>query len=269
MKPLLSIEKAANYLSVSKTSLRRWTNEGRLQCVRIGRRGERRFRLDDLDRFLQAPPLPAVAEALDVEDAMAALDQAGTRGIARHVSLHHHGREELWRLFRPYVAHHFKKGAPFVYIHEEGARKDVLERLRSEGMDPEALRKSGLLRLLVPSEAYLRTGSFSPDRMIDFIEAAILDLRALGHTTQLISGEMTWHLSGAPGVDGMLVYEERLNDLLRRYPGVTIVCHYDVERLGSRITLGALCTHPHVQLADRLVAGFYRDGAPSGASGGH
>ena len=261
MKPLLSIEKAANYLSVSKTSLRRWTNEGRLQCVRIGRRGERRFRLDDLDRFLQAPPLPAVAEALDVEDAMAALAQAGTRGIARHVSLHHHGREELWRLFRPYVAHHFKKGAPFVYIHEEGARKDVLERLRSEGMDPEPLRKSGLLRLLVPSEAYLRTGSFSPDRMIDFIEAAILDLRALGHTTQLISGEMTWHLSGAPGVEGMIAYEARLNDLLRRYPDVTIVCHYDMERLGSKITLGALCSHPHVQLSGRLVSGYYRDGA--------
>ena len=79
---------------------------------------------------------------------------------------------------------------------------------------------------------------------------------------------MTWSLGGAPGADGMLVYEERLNDLLRKYPGVTIVCHYDVERLGSRITLGALCTHPHVQLADRLVPGFYRGGAPSGSSSG-
>lgn len=269
MKPLLTIEEAATYLSVSKTSLRRWTNEGRLGCVRVGRRGERRFRLDDLDRFLQAPPLPSPAEASRGQDSMAALDVAGARGVGRHVSLHHHGRDELWRLFRPYVAHHLRRGAPIVYIHEEGARADVLERLRSEGAAADELRARGLLRLLVPSESYLRTGSFAPDRMIDFIEAAILDLRAMGHTTQLISGEMTWQLTGAPGVDGMLVYEERLNDLLRRYPGVTIVCHYDVDRLGSKITLGALCTHPHVQLADRLVAGFYRDGAPSGASSGH
>ena len=123
--------------------------------------------------------------------------------------------------------------------------------------NPERLTEQGLLRLLVPAESYLRTGSFAPERMIDFMEAAILDRRAAGHETMLISGEMTWCLSGAPGVEGMIDYESRLNELLARYPLVTIVCHYDMHRLSGAITLGALCSHPHVQLPDRLVSGYH------------
>jgi len=40
----LNIEQAARLLNVSETSLRRWTNSGRLACLRVGRRRERRFR---------------------------------------------------------------------------------------------------------------------------------------------------------------------------------------------------------------------------------
>ena len=45
---LLDIEQAARFLNVSETSLRRWTNAGRLACLRVGRRQERRFRRVDL-----------------------------------------------------------------------------------------------------------------------------------------------------------------------------------------------------------------------------
>lgn len=88
------------------------------------------------------------------------------------------------------------------------------------------------------------------------MEAAILDRRSAGHDAMLISGEMTWCLSGAPGVEGMIEYENRLNGLLARYPHVTIVCSYDMHRLSGAITLGALCSHPHVQLPARLVPGY-------------
>src|ERR1700704_4032840 len=45
---LLDITEAARFLNVSETSLRRWTNPGALQCLRVGRRRERRFRRADL-----------------------------------------------------------------------------------------------------------------------------------------------------------------------------------------------------------------------------
>src|SRR5690348_458674 len=56
---LLDIKQAARFLRVSETSLRRWTNTGRLACLRIGRKRERRFRRADLLALLEAQPASA------------------------------------------------------------------------------------------------------------------------------------------------------------------------------------------------------------------
>src|ERR1041384_2514363 len=53
---LLDIREAAEFLRVSETSLRRWTNAGRLPCLRIGGRRERRFRRADLLAFVGVTP---------------------------------------------------------------------------------------------------------------------------------------------------------------------------------------------------------------------
>ncbi len=58
---LLDIKQAAQFLNVSVTSLRRWTNAGRLACVRVGRKRERRFRRRDLVAFLEEQPARAPA----------------------------------------------------------------------------------------------------------------------------------------------------------------------------------------------------------------
>src|SRR2546427_2248498 len=50
---LLNIKQAAELLNVSEISLRRWTNQGRLTCLRVGGRRERRFRRQDLLDFLE------------------------------------------------------------------------------------------------------------------------------------------------------------------------------------------------------------------------
>jgi excisionase family DNA binding protein len=52
---LLDISEAAQFLNVSETSLRRWTNAGDLACLRIGLRRERRFRRADLLAFMEQP----------------------------------------------------------------------------------------------------------------------------------------------------------------------------------------------------------------------
>lgn len=56
---LLDIGEAAALLRVSETSLRRWTNAGRLPCLRIGGRRERRFRRSDLLAFVGSEHRPA------------------------------------------------------------------------------------------------------------------------------------------------------------------------------------------------------------------
>src|SRR3989475_10809828 len=58
---VLDIKQAAQFLKVSETALRRWTNAGRLACLRVGRKRERRFRRTDLLAFVEQQPLAGAA----------------------------------------------------------------------------------------------------------------------------------------------------------------------------------------------------------------
>ena len=50
---LLRIREAAEMLSVHPETLRRWDRQGKLKAVRFGSRGDRRYRKEDLDRFIK------------------------------------------------------------------------------------------------------------------------------------------------------------------------------------------------------------------------
>lgn len=50
---LLGIKEAAQLLSVSPATLRKWDNEGKLPAVKISKRGDRRYRQQDIKIFLK------------------------------------------------------------------------------------------------------------------------------------------------------------------------------------------------------------------------
>ena len=49
---LLTVSEVADLLHVHANTLRRWSEEGRINCYRITPRGDRRFKKKDLDSFL-------------------------------------------------------------------------------------------------------------------------------------------------------------------------------------------------------------------------
>ena len=49
---MLTVSEVARLLKVHPNSVRRWANQGLLKVYRIGRRGDRRFRVDDINQFL-------------------------------------------------------------------------------------------------------------------------------------------------------------------------------------------------------------------------
>jgi transcriptional repressor of dcmA and dcmR len=51
---LLRIKEAAEMLGINPETLRRWDNQGRLQAVRLGKRKDRRYKLEDLQRFIDS-----------------------------------------------------------------------------------------------------------------------------------------------------------------------------------------------------------------------
>lgn len=64
-----NVGQAADYLGVSAASLRHWSDQGRLPVYRTPG-GQRRFRLSDLDSFMESmldgPEQPPVAGSLDL-----------------------------------------------------------------------------------------------------------------------------------------------------------------------------------------------------------
>ncbi len=54
---LLTVAQVSNRLNVHPNTVRRWAQQGLLNPYRIGPRRDRRFRPDDVDRFLRAKPV--------------------------------------------------------------------------------------------------------------------------------------------------------------------------------------------------------------------
>jgi len=51
ISPMLTTSDVARILSVHINTVRRWSNQGILKSYRIGSRGDRRFRKEDIDSF--------------------------------------------------------------------------------------------------------------------------------------------------------------------------------------------------------------------------
>jgi len=256
---LLTIEEAARFLNVSKISLRRWTDSGRLRCFRVGVRGERRFAKSELEVFLARGDANV---GHSVTAAPAATDARPRAGVPHpsndsHISLHYSNEEEQFRMLRPYLVKHVRLGAPILYIYDSTPRARLMSLMRTEDVDPDELIRRGVLRVVPSSAAYLRDGGFSADGMLAFVEKSIREMLSGGKNKALITGEMSWYFSGAKGVSEILDYERRLNHLAEKYPQVAMICQYQIDRFDSAMTLGALCAHPVVELSDRTVRGYY------------
>jgi len=52
IKPMLTVKDVARLLNIHINTVRRWSNQGILKAYRITQRGDRRYRQEDIARFL-------------------------------------------------------------------------------------------------------------------------------------------------------------------------------------------------------------------------
>jgi len=53
---LLTLDEAAKYLKCHPNTLRQWDRKGILPAIRIGERKARRYKKEDLEKFIQSQP---------------------------------------------------------------------------------------------------------------------------------------------------------------------------------------------------------------------
>lgn len=254
---LLTLDDAASFLGVSKVSLRRWTNEGLLACHRIGPQGRRRFDLEQLKKFAERSDDPEGRQQSQGPYPLHRLHSKLDAEPRRHVCMFFRNPVEQWEVFRRYFLHHYRNRQPTLYIRSATSQAQMREWLASEGLDFDEVMRSGLLQLLTADQAYLKSGHFSADAMVAFVRQMIIRTNADGHPAHLVTGEMDWYGSGAPGVEEMHEYERRLNFLQDEFPEVTIVCQYDVSRFDVETVVEACCTHPLLEWRGQLRRGSF------------
>ena len=253
---LLTLDEAASFLGVSKVSLRRWTNDGLLACHRIGPQGRRRFDLEQLKKFA----VQNDAEDRRPSEARYPLHRLNSKLEAeprRHVCVFYRNPVEQWEVFRRYFLHHYRRRQPTLYIHSASSQSRIREWLGSDGLDFDEVTQSGLLQLLAADQSYLKAGNFSADGMVAFVRQMIIRTSSEGYPAHLITGEMDWYFSRAPGVEEIHEYERRLNFLQDEFPEVTIVCQYDVSRFDVETVVEACCTHPLIEWRGQLHRGSF------------
>jgi hypothetical protein len=110
--------------------------------------------------------------------------------------------------------------------------------------------------LLAKQEAFLQSGEFVPQAMIDIIRQAETQALAEGFSGLWFAGEMTWALGPEPGNGRLIEYEALLTHLLRNSRSV-ILGQYNRSRFDASWILDVLRTHPLAILGDQICTNPY------------
>jgi transcriptional repressor of dcmA and dcmR len=232
---LLDIGEAAQFLNVSETSLRRWTNAGALPCLRVGRRHERRFRRPDLLAFLDDQPgQPRTPQVVPASDS--ALPQHDSIDLTPGSHLCAFYDSELGRatLAVRFLLEGLIEGSMVYLVASPRSSKQILKHLKQKRPSLELDIKDG--KLLV---ADYQT---SPRAQVKNFDARLKQAAARGTQSFRVFGDV-WEFRKERSVASFAEYEAEYDRLIaRRFPVVT-VCAYDARRFSGVDLLDALKAH--------------------------
>jgi transcriptional repressor of dcmA and dcmR len=232
-EPLLDIEQAARFLNVSETSLRRWTNDGRLACLRVGRRRERRFRKVDLLAFLEDEPV----------------GPRGPGSLARgtHLCGLYSSEEGQVQQALHFLADGFPPGTVSFLMGTEATRGRILAGLERQHPELEIALAAGRLVVSDYAESAAAQLVWWERRIEEAVRHGATLVRAIGDASAFIQAASRTEL-----LEYEAEYDRRI---AHRFPVVTM-CQYDVRQFSGMLVVNALMAHPDCfgQSAERILA---------------
>jgi excisionase family DNA binding protein len=230
---LLTTREAARFLRASEASLRRWADAGLLPASRVGRRRARRFKEDDLLRFMgpnEGGPSPAITglpRALGLEGMSIALGS--------HLGSFYSSDAGRLRLGLPFLRDGIKSGQPCVLFALPEVRENYVRALRGEGVDVDGAERNGLLTLL-PVEL------LSPEEFIARLERVFIDVVRRWPGPFRFLGDTLAGLRSVGSIAAFLNVERQIGAMAKRFPIVTL-CAYDVREFDGMTMLECMKLH--------------------------
>jgi excisionase family DNA binding protein len=233
---LLDISEAARFLNVSETSLRRWTNAGALDCLRIGLRRERRFRRADLLSFMEQPaaaqlPSDAKGGSMKVQDSR---DEPLATIHGNHLCGIYGSDAGRLDLVVPFLLEGLHKKSVCFLVAPSRVQGVVLKAMKRRRSSLDSDIKAGGL---IVSE-HQKT----PAAQCRFFETAMKKAEEEGVESFRVVGDM-WGLRLNVSAKQMIKLEvgfERL--IVPRFP-VVALCTYDARKFSGVELLDALKDH--------------------------
>jgi signal transduction histidine kinase len=161
-----------------------------------------------------------------------------------HLALVYENREEQFAAAVPFVEQGIERDERVLYIADENSKGEVLGAMRNADMDVDAALESGALTLHTKQDTYCRGGSFDPENMLTFLEAAIEEATE-EYEALRIAGEMTWIFGEDPQMSDLVEYEAMVNHLLPDENCIAL-CQYNRERFPAEVLRDVVRTHPHL-----------------------
>jgi len=163
----------------------------------------------------------------------------------RHVCAFFNSNDEAYRVLLPFIKDGFDRGDKAIHVINPGQREDHLNRLTAAGIDEATARRQGQLELRINTEAYLRDGSFDPDRMLELFEQLASGNAKHGFPLSRIVCQMDWAFEGLSCVDDLVAFESRVNNVWCHQEDA-VICVYDLAKVGGNTVIDILRTHPMV-----------------------
>lgn len=235
-RELLDISEAAAFLNVSETSLRRWTNSGRLACLRVGQRRERRFRRTDLVAFLEdqrvdgalAPERARSGRAPNkVEDGFTVTQRS-------HLCALYGTDVGRVTLAVPFLLEGLLEGSVCFLVGPPGSQKAILKNLkeRHPSLDSD-LRNRRLLAV---------EHQKSPKLQYAYFETEMKKAEAAGVGSFRLVGDM-WGMRKKISARELTEFEVGLDRTVVLVFPVVILCMHDVRKFSGVEILDALKNH--------------------------
>ncbi|WP_164844345.1 MEDS domain-containing protein [Azoarcus sp. DN11] len=234
---LLNIKQAAQFLNVSEVSLRRWTGSGRLACLRVGAKGERRFRRTDLEAFLQLQA--AVSPVPESQVRTGCAGHVLLEGIVinhgSHLCCVYEGDPGRVKLAVPLLAEGLDRGELCFLVATGAAQHHLLDTLEKS--------RPGVRAEMTRGNLHLVEGADSATAMYDYFANAFVAGTRSGNRSLRVVGDMAWVLDKKLCLDELIDFELRYNQFLARQFPLVSLCQYDARRFSGLAVLNALKCH--------------------------
>ena len=231
----LSTLQTAKRLGVSEASVRRWSDRGLLPVQRVGKRLERRFKAEHVDRFVAPAPAgpPPRSDRPRVTVAGQVVD------VPTHLATLYDTDAARTRLTAPFLADGIRAGQPsFLMAHGEDLASYMESLDAMPGIDLDAAIASGLLTIGAAPGSNAREA-------LDYFEKVLWSAVDRQATVIRVVGEMASVRDAFTSQRELLDFEAMFNTVGDRFPCVAL-CQYDVRKFSGQAVLAALRAHPDI-----------------------